>query len=189
MEQEKIFVANTIQEVKMVFDPYRLKIISTIFENKEEMTVKQIATKLGEAPNKIHYHVKKLFDFGVLKLVRTESINGIIAKYYTNSYAGYTIGSDDNSNEVMNVKKTAVMNAFDEAVNDFKKDIVSYMNLVAEKGKEHQRGLEIRYGKLYLSKDDLEQMRKDIEEIIKKYEEVDENKEVYTSIRTLARIK
>lgn len=189
LEEEKIFVANTIKEVKMIFDPYRLKILSAIFDNKEEMTVKQVATVLGEAPNKVHYHVKKLYDFGALKLVRTESINGIIAKFYTNAYAGYSIGTDDNSTEVMNVKKTAVINAFDDAVNAFKKDIVTYMNLVAEKGKEHQRGLQINYETLYLSKEDLEELRKEMTALFEKYETEDNDKEVYTTINTLARIK
>jgi len=173
----------------MIFDPYRLKILSTIFDSKEEMTVKQVATVIGEAPNKVHYHVKKLYDFGALKLVRTESINGIIAKFYTNTYAGYRIGSDDNSTEVMNVKKTAVINAFDDAVNDFKNDIVTYINLVAEKGKEYQKGLEIHYGNLYLNKDDLEDLREDMDNLLKKYEVEDPDKEVYTTLRTLARIK
>ena len=123
------------------------------------------------------------------KLVRTENINGIIAKYYTNTFAGYSIGADDNSKEVMNVKKTAVINAFDDAVNAFKKDIVTYMNLVAEKGKEQQRGLEIHYEKLYLSKDDLEKLREDIGKLLEQYEKEDESKEVYTTIRTLARVQ
>ena len=77
---KKVFVAKTVEEVKMIFEPYRLRIIQTIFHNKSEMTVKEIATEMEEAPNKVHYHVKKLFNYGAIKLVRTENINGIIAK-------------------------------------------------------------------------------------------------------------
>lgn len=49
---------------------------------KKLATVKQIADKLGEVPANIHYHVKKLEKFDVVRLHHTEEIRGIVAKYY-----------------------------------------------------------------------------------------------------------
>lgn len=188
-KDEKIFIANTAEEVKMIFEPYRLKILKVIHKSETEMTVKQIATVLDQAPNKVHYHVKKLHDFGVLDLVRTENINGIIAKFYKTTYNGYMIGSEGNSQEVLNAKEQAIMNALDDSVKSFKEDMITYINMVAEKGKEAQRGLIIGYEKLYMTKEEKEDFIEELDKLFKKYSKEDLSKETYTAIRTMARIK
>lgn len=188
-DKHNIYIANTIEEVKMIFDPYRLKILKTLHGENTEKTVKQIAVEMGEAPNKVHYHVKKLLDFGALKLIRTETINGIIAKYYSTAYDGFVIGSEGNSEDVINVKGNVLNTALDEVVGKFKVDMYSYMNLVAEKGKEAQRGLDIGYMKLYMNKEEKEAFSKEMKQLISKYTKEVEDKEIYTMIQTLARIK
>ena len=188
-KDEKIFIANTAEEVKMIFEPYRLKILKVIHKSEKEMTVKQIATQLEQAPNKVHYHVKKLHDFGVLDLVRTENINGIIAKFYKTTYNGYMIGSEGKSQEVLSAKEEAIMNALDDSVKSFKEDMVTYINMVAEKGKEAQRGLIIGYEKLYMTKEEKEDFIEELDKLYKKYHKEDQSKEIYTAIRTMARIK
>jgi outer membrane protein assembly factor BamD (BamD/ComL family) len=75
------------------------------------------------------------------------------------------------------------------AVDKFKKDMVSYMNLISEKGKEAQRGLEISYDKYYMTKEEKEIVIKEIHEVLQKYTKEDTTKEVYSMIHTLARIK
>lgn len=189
MHDKKVYIANTIQELKMIFDPYRLKILKMLHGENIEMTVKQIAVELGEAPNKVHYHVKKLADFGALKLVRTEAINGIIAKYYSTAYDGFIIGNEANSEEVINLKGNVLSQALDDVVSKFKVDMFSYMNLVAKQGKEAQRGLEIDYTKLYMTKEEKYEFKKQMNELIEKFSKEDEDKEVYTTIQTLARVK
>ena len=141
VKDKHVFIANTIEEVKTIFDPYRLKILKTLHGDNTEKTVKQMAVELGEAPNKVHYHVKKLLDFGALELIRTENINGIIAKYYSTAYDGFIIGNEGNSEEVINVKGHVLSDALDEVVTKFKVDMHSYMNLVAEQGEEAQGNL------------------------------------------------
>lgn len=187
--KKHIFIANTIEEVKTIFDPYRLKILKTLHGENTEKTVKQIAVELGEAPNKVHYHVKKLVDFGALELIKTENINGIIAKYYSTAYEGFIIGNEGNSEETISVKGNVLSAALDEVVSKFKVDMFTYMNLVAEQGKEAQRGLEINYEKLYMTKEEKEQYNKEIKKLISKYMKEDKDKEVYTTIQTLTRIK
>lgn len=188
-KDKKIFIANTAKEIKMIYDPYRLRILKTFHDCDTELTVKQMAVKLDEAPNKVHYHVKKLYDFGVLELVRTENINGIIAKYYKSAYNGYIIGTEGKSKEVLNAKEDALMNNLDDAVNHFKTDMISYINLVAEQGQEAKRGLQIGYIKLYMTKEEKEEYVKETKKLFEKYLKEDESKEVYTTIQTLARIK
>src|SRR5689334_24250914 len=46
------------------------------------MTVTQLGEYLGEAPAKMHYHVRELERVGLVKLVATREKSGILEKYY-----------------------------------------------------------------------------------------------------------
>lgn len=72
----------TLEQIKAYSDPYMLKIITYLRNNQESATVKEIADFFGEVPAKVHYHIKKLEKAGILELVKTKEIKGIIAKYY-----------------------------------------------------------------------------------------------------------
>lgn len=75
-------VLTTMEEVKTYSDPYRLQILNVFHRLGKPATVKEVADELGELPAKVYYHVKKLEKVGLLSLVETREINGIIAKYY-----------------------------------------------------------------------------------------------------------
>jgi DNA-binding transcriptional ArsR family regulator len=79
--KEKIMLS-TLEEIKAFSDPFRYKILMCFYRKKQPATVKEIAVALNEVPANVHYHVKKLEKVGILKLVYTKEINGIIAKYY-----------------------------------------------------------------------------------------------------------
>src|SRR5713101_1619989 len=69
-----------IEQLRAVADLLRLRIIDTLV--KQPMTVTQLGEMLGEAPAKIHYHVRELEKVGLLKLVETREKGGILEKYY-----------------------------------------------------------------------------------------------------------
>src|SRR5258708_15072633 len=48
----------------------------------QPMTVTQLGELMGEAPSKIHYHVRELERVGLLELVETREKGGILEKYY-----------------------------------------------------------------------------------------------------------
>lgn len=70
------------QEIKVISDPFRMKIISLFSINKEPLTVKQMADKLVEVPSRVHYHVKMLEKIEVMEIVETKEKSGIVEKYY-----------------------------------------------------------------------------------------------------------
>lgn len=80
MEKEKVLT--TLDEIKTISDPFRLKILFLFDEEKKPLTVKQMATKLEEVPAKVHYHVKELERIGVMEIVETREKSGIVEKYY-----------------------------------------------------------------------------------------------------------
>jgi DNA-binding transcriptional ArsR family regulator len=59
---------------------------------EQEATVSQLAERLGKAPGTVGHHVQVLHDSGLVRVVRTEQVRAITAKYY-----GLAERSDDPS--------------------------------------------------------------------------------------------
>ncbi|WP_379148024.1 helix-turn-helix domain-containing protein [Paenibacillus sp. sgz500992] len=70
----------TPEQNKLLESALRIKIMHALAD--EPLTSKQVAEKLHKTPGNIHYHIIKLFDGGLLELVRTETAGGIIQKFY-----------------------------------------------------------------------------------------------------------
>lgn len=64
----------------MLMDPRRREILEIAAE--EPVTVTQIAERLGEAPSRLYYHVKKLEEANMLELVETRPNGNLLEKYY-----------------------------------------------------------------------------------------------------------
>ena len=75
-------ILSSLEEFKAISDPYRMQIIELLSEASEPMTVSEVAAKLGDVPAKTHYHMKKLEKAGIVSIVQTREVNGILAKYY-----------------------------------------------------------------------------------------------------------
>jgi len=80
MQKEKVL--STLEEIKVISDPFRFKILVLFNKESGSLTVKQMAVKLREVPSKVHYHVKELERIGVLEIVETKEKGGIIEKFY-----------------------------------------------------------------------------------------------------------
>jgi len=70
----------TEEQGKLLESALRIKIMHALAG--EPLTSKQVADKLQKTPGNIHYHIIKLFEGGLLDLVRTETTGGIIQKFY-----------------------------------------------------------------------------------------------------------
>jgi DNA-binding transcriptional ArsR family regulator len=77
LEQYEI---ENIEQLRAIADLRRLRIVDVLA--KQPMTVTQLGEMLGEAPAKMHYHVRELEKVGLLKLVETREKGGILEKYY-----------------------------------------------------------------------------------------------------------
>ncbi|WP_313640741.1 winged helix-turn-helix domain-containing protein [Paenibacillus sp.] len=70
----------TPEQSKLLESALRIKIMHSLAD--QPLTSKQVADMLGKTPGNIHYHVIKLFEGGLLELVRTEVSGGIMQKFY-----------------------------------------------------------------------------------------------------------
>jgi DNA-binding transcriptional ArsR family regulator len=186
---KKEFYAKDDLEVKILFEPYRRRILRVYLDSKESLTVKQVATILGEKPSKVHYHVMKLLSIGALELDRTETIKSIIAKYYKTRYVGFHMDTSNLTNDTLPILKSECEKAFDRISNDFSTDLKNYYDAVESKGTDYQRMLVLRNFKLYMTKEEQLEVIQHFSEIIEKYSNVDESKEVYSALMCLTRVK
>jgi DNA-binding MarR family transcriptional regulator len=113
---EELKVLNTIEDIRAFSDPYRMQILNLFNRFDQPATVKQIADELGEVPANVHYHVKKLEKSGILHLVYTKEINGILAKYYEPTAKRFYIERQDIdpsiSTAVLNETQKLITNAY-----------------------------------------------------------------------------
>lgn len=77
---KEVHILNTLEEINIVSDPIRLKIIMSLGTTPK--TAQDLSDSLGVSRSKIHYHLKILEQNGIIEVVDTELINGITQKYF-----------------------------------------------------------------------------------------------------------
>ena len=80
MTVKEVHILNTLEEINIVSDPIRLKILMTL--GTRPKTAQDLSDALGVSRSKIHYHLKILEQNGIIEVVDTELINGITQKYF-----------------------------------------------------------------------------------------------------------
>ncbi|MDU3135989.1 MAG: winged helix-turn-helix domain-containing protein [Anaerococcus prevotii] len=77
---KEVHILDTLEEINIVSDPIRLKIIMTLGATPK--TAQDLSDALGVSRSKIHYHLKILEQNGIVEVVDTDLINGITQKYF-----------------------------------------------------------------------------------------------------------
>jgi DNA-binding transcriptional ArsR family regulator len=73
-------VIDDLETLKVLSDPLRMQIIELMSD--QARTVKQLAKELDTTPHKLYYHVKLLEDHGLIRVVETRMVSGIVEKHY-----------------------------------------------------------------------------------------------------------
>jgi DNA-binding transcriptional ArsR family regulator len=77
-----------LESLKVLADPLRLSILEYLMKPS---TVKRIAEKLGKPPTKLYYHFNLLEQHGLIQLVDTRVVSGIIEKHYQATARSYQV--------------------------------------------------------------------------------------------------
>ena len=107
-----------IERLKVISDPLRISILTTL--GTEKKNSRQLAKLLKINRTKIHYHLNILEENNFIEVVDTDSINGIIQKYYLPTAQAFVpspnIFNDlfNNTSVNFNVKKEDVKDFWDE---------------------------------------------------------------------------
>ncbi|MGH4123529.1 MAG: ArsR/SmtB family transcription factor [Clostridium sp.] len=172
MEESKIL--STIEQVKAISDPYKFRILKTFKAINEPATVKQVADYLNEVPAKVYYHVKKMEKLGILQLIFTKEINGIIAKYYEPTASHFEVKCDaniDDAYKAVMLGETQIMIAeiYNNSKNIFLED-VSF----SEKNDKKPEG-KLTMADLYLTEQQSKEFSKYVEDFILEHGIKDKN--------------
>ena len=107
-----------IEKLKVISDPLRISILTTL--GTEKKNSKELAKLLKINRTKIHYHLNILEENSFIEVVDTDTINGIIQKYYLPTAQAFvpspSIFNDlfNNTSVNFNVKKEDVKDFWDE---------------------------------------------------------------------------
>jgi DNA-binding transcriptional ArsR family regulator len=80
-----------LDRLRVIADPLRLRILETLIEPR---TVKQVAAALGLAPTKLYYHINLLERHGLIVVVDTRLVSGILEKRYQAAARGFRVDHD-----------------------------------------------------------------------------------------------
>ncbi len=85
--QDSMLISD-LETLKVLADPLRLSILEYLVKPS---TVKRIAEKLDKPPTKLYYHFNLLEQHGLIQLVDTRIVSGIIEKHYQASARSYQV--------------------------------------------------------------------------------------------------
>jgi DNA-binding transcriptional ArsR family regulator len=79
---EPEYLIDDLETLKVLSDPRRMAILEELDRAGEGLTVKQVGEALGEDPSKLYYHVRLLERHGLIVVVATRLVSGIVEKQY-----------------------------------------------------------------------------------------------------------
>lgn len=173
-------------QIKAYLNPYRLDILNTFRELNKPLTAKLVADHLGEVPAKVHYHVRKLVDNNILKLVYTKEVNGIIAKYYEPTAIEFKVSGKKMPQTTKTIVKNNLVNLMNREWDKFK-DIFN-KTLTIKKNTKVKAYFSFTSEEVYLTKDQIEEINDYINNIVKNNDKnlkSDDNRKTYHLFHSL----
>ncbi len=79
------------ERIKAFTHPYRMKLLHALRRLGRPSTATEVARLLGDGPGKAHYHMRILEAAGIVVLDHTDTVNGIIARYYEPAARQYSV--------------------------------------------------------------------------------------------------
>lgn len=80
-QQEEEYAISDLETLKVLSDPFRMQILEAMC-CRGPTTVKSVAEHLGVSPKKLYYHVNLLEKHGLIVVVDTQLVSGIVEKWY-----------------------------------------------------------------------------------------------------------
>ncbi|HPE90316.1 MAG TPA: helix-turn-helix domain-containing protein [Spirochaetia bacterium] len=87
-----VMLLDSEERIKAFTHPYRMKLVHVLRETRRPMTATEVARFIGDGPGRVHYHMRVLEAVGIVTVARTETVNGIVARYYEPTARHYSVG-------------------------------------------------------------------------------------------------
>ncbi|NDJ35768.1 MAG: helix-turn-helix transcriptional regulator [Chloroflexi bacterium] len=86
---DPIRTIDDLETLRLVFDPFRMQVLGMLAH--EPLTVKQMAERLETTPHRLYYHIRMMEKAGLIDVVETHLVNGIVEKIYRASAMEYVV--------------------------------------------------------------------------------------------------
>jgi DNA-binding transcriptional ArsR family regulator len=87
-----VLTITDLDTLRLLADPLRMRVMSAFGDAKgAALTVKQLAIQLGVGPTRLYYHVNLLEERGLLRVVSSRVVSGIIEKSYAAAAKSITV--------------------------------------------------------------------------------------------------
>lgn len=177
MEQQPLFVIKDLETLKVITDPLRFQILEVLGE--EPQTVKSVADKLGMTSNRLYYHFNMLESTGLIKVVRTQTINNIIEKFYWTTAKEIMVDQD-----IVNANPEAVVEDINRviiaALDTTKEDIIRSLHTLDFTAKkedgEKSNDISVFRVKKRISDKDYEKISKKFKNLLDEFQNLPEAK-------------
>jgi DNA-binding transcriptional ArsR family regulator len=87
-----VFTIEDVATLKAVAEPQRMRVLMLLDEG--DLTVKEMAARLGVPPTRLYYHVRILENHGLLRVASTRMVSGIEERRYAATAKSWTISDD-----------------------------------------------------------------------------------------------
>ncbi len=84
---ENILIIKEYSQLKALSDPFKSKLLIRLMETPQ--TGQQLSEIYKMPRAKVHYHLKELEKFNLIRIVKTEEKNGIVQKFYQSVARGF----------------------------------------------------------------------------------------------------
>src|SRR5437588_2418445 len=142
----------TIEQLRAIADMRRARILELLRDHP--MTVTQLGELMGEAPAKIHYHVRELERVGLLRLVETREKGGILEKYYQPIAREFSV-----EKRLFSAPLDEAMTTLSSLFGQIKESFLRAFRKALEQKEEHPR-LSLGFIRVYLTVEEQERLSK-----------------------------
>ena len=91
-EPQPVKVIRDLETLRVLTDPLRMRILAAL--EKEPRTVKEVARLLDIPPTRLYYHMNLLEKHGIIRVVETRVVSGIIEKKYWLTAHNFNVAQD-----------------------------------------------------------------------------------------------
>ncbi len=162
-----VLVLRDLDCIKAIAHPRRVDILKTF--NKDSLSAKQLSEILDEPHAKINYHIKTLYNVGILELVEEKIKSGIVEKYYYPTANNIVI-----SRKIIDYTLEQESNESVISISDFEDTIEQFYDAAEAKLLKEDSMLE--YKGVFLTEGEISELKSSmgqkIEEIISKRETI-----------------
>lgn len=91
-QPDAVFIIEDLETLKVMADARRMQILEAILD--QTATVKEIAEKLNQPASQLYYHINTLEKHGLIRVVDTRIVSGIIEKWYGAAARQFQVGKE-----------------------------------------------------------------------------------------------